>query len=532
MMRHRLLLLALTVLATACSSNRFTMVTTTEDNPWVETDVYDDAAEGTEADIVVDLSATGQTIKGFGTCFSELSHRALSKLTPEDYDKVMTELFAPGEGVNFTICRMPIGSSDFALKYYSFDDTPGDLVMEHFSIDNDKETLIPLIKSALAKNPGLKVWGSPWSPPYWMKVNQNYASRPMNGRMMPPPGGPRPQGQRPPAGRPQGGPGPQAGMPPIPATTAAEPSFLASLSLGSASNRKRLELDNLVKDNGLDMEHMMREGQDSFIQDDAYFQAYALYFKKHVQAYREQGIDIFMVMPQNEFNSAQNFPSCTWTAKGLANFMHYLVPAMKEEGVEVYFGTMERPNRALVDTILTDPKIGPDIKGVAFQWAGKDALPLIHESYPELTMVMSEQQCFNGANSWSDFMSAWDLLKHNLDNGVAIYDYWNLALFDGEVSTWGWQQNSLISVDYETGAFKYNYEFYEMKHVSRYVQPGAVYLGTGGSMEEAMAFRNPDGSIVILTAEKKGEPRKLTITAGKKTVCVNIPANSVSTIVI
>ena len=514
-MRHKLLFCTLVLLAAACSQNRFTMVTTTEDNPWMETTVYDDAAEGTEADIVVDLDAVGQTVQGFGTCFSELSHRALSKLSPEDYDTVMTELFAPGKGVNFTICRMPIGSSDFALKYYSFNDTPGDLAMENFSIDNDKGTLIPLIKDALAKNPGLKVWGSPWSPPYWMKVNQNYASRPMNGFM-----------RRPPQG------GPQRPVPPgLPATTAAEPSFLASLALGSASDRKRLELDNLVKDNGLDMEHMMREGQDSFIQDERYFEAYALYFKKYVQAYRDQGIDIFMVMPQNEFNSAQNFPSCTWTAQGITNFLHHLVPAMEEEGVEVYFGTMERANRALVDTVLTDPLIGKDIKGVAFQWAGKDALPLIHESYPDLTMVMSEQQCFNGANSWSDFMSAWDLLKFNMDNGVGIYDYWNLALFDGEVSTWGWQQNSLISVDYETGEFKYNYEFYEMKHISRYVQPGAVYLGTGGSMEEAMAFRNPDGSIVILTAEKKGEPRKLAITAGKKTVNVNIPANSVSTIV-
>ena len=120
----------------------------------------------------------------------------------------------------------------------------------------------------------------------------------------------------------------------------------------------RLELDNLVRDNGLDMEHMRREGQDSFIQDEAYFKAYALYFQKYVQAYREQGIDIFMVMPQNEFNSAQNFPSCTWTAQGLANFLHYLVPAMKEEGVDVYFGTVERANRALVDTVLNDPQIG------------------------------------------------------------------------------------------------------------------------------------------------------------------------------
>ncbi|MBR6416423.1 MAG: hypothetical protein IKS22_10000 [Bacteroidales bacterium] len=89
-----------------------------------------------------------------------------------------------------------------------------------------------------------------------------------------------------------------------------------------------------------------------------------------------------------------------------------------------------------------------------------------------------------------------------------------------------------MSVDYETGALKFNYEFYEMKHISHYVKPGAVYLGTTGSMSEAMAFRNPDGSIAILVAEKNGEAKNLTITAGKKTVSVNIPANSVSTILI
>lgn len=484
-MLNRILSAALVLFTASCTGGGFKVYTTTEDNPWFETSSYDRNLGGAEASLIVDLEATGQTVQGFGTCFSELSHRALSKLSPEDYNAIMTELFAPDGGMGFTICRMPIGSSDFALKYYSFDDTPGDLAMEHFSVDNDKKTLIPLIKSALDKNPDLKVWGSPWCPPQWMKVNGHYASRPLRARMA----------------------GPMPG-------------------------RRRLELDNLIRDNELSDRQIMHEGEDSFIQDEAYFKAYALYFQKYVQAYREQGIDIFMVMPQNEFNSDQNFPSCTWTARGITNFLHYLVPAMKEEGVDVYFGTMERPNKALVDTVLTDPLIGKDIKGVAFQWAGKDALPLIHDSFPDLTMVMSEQQCFYGANSWKDFMDAWDLLKHNMDNGVAIYDYWNLALFEGEVSTWGWQQNSLISVDYETGTFRRNYEFYEMKHISGYVKPGAVYLGTSGSMDEAMAFRNPDGSIVILVAEKTGEPQDLTITAGRKVVKVNLPADSVSTIVI
>jgi glucosylceramidase len=58
-----------------------------------------------------------------------------------------------------------------------------------------------------------------------------------------------------------------------------------------------------------------------------------------------------MVMPQNEFNSAQVFPSCTWTAKGLSTFLHYLVPEMKKQNVDVFFGTMERANYKLVDTI-------------------------------------------------------------------------------------------------------------------------------------------------------------------------------------
>ena len=481
-MNIRTILCALAVVVVSCSPSGFTMVSTTKDRPWVENNSYDPSLGGKADDIVVDLSAQGQKVEGFGTCFSELSHRALSRLSTDDYDALMTELFAPGGGMGFTVCRMPIGASDFALKYYSFNDTPGDLAMEDFSIDNDRQRMIPLIKDALAKNPSLKIWGSPWCPPMWMKVNQHYASRPLKSVRSDSPG--------------------------------------------------RLELDNVILDNGMAPEQRMHEGEDSFIQDDAYFKAYALYFQKYIQAYREEGIDIFMVMPQNEFNSDQNFPSCTWTVKGLDRFMRYLVPAMKEVGTEVYFGTMERPDRAMVDTILTDPLIGKDIKGVAFQWAGRSALPLIHESYPDLTMVMSEQQCFGGKNSWEDFMEAWDLLKFNMDNGVSIYDYWNLALFDKEVSTWGWQQNSLISVDYETRAFKKNYEFYEMKHISGFVLPGAVYLGTSGSFGEAMAFRNPDGSIVVLAAEKDGKMRDLTLRAGRRMVKVNLPANSVSTIVL
>ena len=151
------LLVSCAIIAVGCTGGKFSMVSTMEGNPWVETSVYDESLPGTAETLTVNLDDEGQTIMGFGVCFSELSHRALSKLSKEDYDKVMTELFAPNVGASFSICRMPIGSSDFGLKYYSFDDCPGDLAMEHFSIDNDKSTIIPLIKDALTQNPSLKI---------------------------------------------------------------------------------------------------------------------------------------------------------------------------------------------------------------------------------------------------------------------------------------------------------------------------------------------------------------------------------------
>lgn len=475
----------ITVLAAflqSCSDHDAYIVSTTADVQWAESFINAHGpSSGTPESLTVMVDSCKQTIKGFGTCFSELSARALSKLSEEDYQEVMAQLFDPEAGAAFTICRTPLACSDFALEYYSYNDVAGDLAMKNFSVAHDEALLIPLIKDALVHNPAMKIWASPWCPPQWMKVNRHYASRP--------------------------------------------------LQIEHKHFEGRLELNNIVTDNGVTEETTMHEGEDSFILDGTYLEAYALYFKRYVQEYRKRGIDIFMVMPQNEFNSDQNFPSCTWTPQGLLRFMKVLVPAMEEEGVEVYFGTMERPDRSMADVILQDPEVGPEIHGAAFQWAGRAALPAIHESYPDLTMVMSEQQCFGGANSWEDFMAAWDLLKDNIDNGVSIYDYWNLALFKDEVSTWGWKQNSLISVDYGTGKYHYNYEFYEMKHISRFVKPGAVCLGTAG-YPEALAFRNTDGSIAVLVAEKEGSERALTISVGKKAITATIPANSLSTIVL
>lgn len=511
-MKKLIFVLSLTsILAVNACNDSVSMVTTTEDNVWADaTKSIDAEPVGKSESISINPDDRRQTIQGFGTAFSEMSYEALSYLSEEDRADIYRELFAPGVGANFTINRTPLGANDFSLKYYSYNDVDGDLAMDNFSIENDRSTLIPSIKAALAVNPDLKVWASPWCPPAWMKTNKHYATRPMRSMR---------RAIDAAAPRPGGAPGQRAG------------SSQNAPSMGQQAVNAMAEKDmtGVITDNGIKPEQIGREGMMMFTPSEEYYAAYALYFQKYIQAYREEGIDIYMVMPQNEPNSAQWYPSCVWTADGLRNFMRHLGPAMDEIGVEVMHGTMERADWRQADTVLSDPVAGPYVKGVAFQWAGSAALPEIYRRYPELTMVMSEHQCHGGKNSWADFIHSWELLKFYIDNGVGIYDYWNMALRENGVSTWGWSQNSLICVNRHDRTYRYNYEYYLMKHASHFVKPGAVCIGTEG-YDEVLAFENPDGGIVILVAEKEGNDRNLTINVGKKVVNVNIPANSLSTI--
>jgi glucosylceramidase len=455
-------------------------VSTAENSFW-EMRPLPDADASKTADVVINPAHTLQTIDGFGTCFNELGWTSLNVLEAQDREEILKELFSPGAGANFTLCRMPIGANDFALDWYSYNETEGDFGMENFSIDNDRKTLIPFIQNARKYFPGLRIWASPWSPPSWMKHNKHYASR----------------------------------------STVA----LARQRAGGMDTAQTV-------DNGLPEDREGREGTDMFIREEAYLKAYALYFSRFIEAYRAEGINIFAVMPQNEFNSAQIFPSCCWTAAGLAGFIgSYLGPAMQEAGVEVMFGTMERPSESLVDTVLAHPFAGPYIRGAGFQWAGKDALPGIHARYPGLRLYQTEQECGNGKNDWKGAMYSWNLMKHYLNHGTSGYLYWNTSLMQGGISRWGWAQNSLVVVN-EDKTFAWTPEYYVMKHVSHYVQPGAKRLQPEGSYNDLLAFVNPDRSIVVIAGNEEAADRTVRIKAGETVYSLLLKANSLSTLLV
>jgi len=448
-------------------------VSTTENMPWVSEKGNLTNNSPASSDVEIVLNKSLQTIEGFGACFNELGWTSLNKLSEKDRDFIFKELFKPGFGAGFNICRMPVGANDFSRDWYSYDETEGDFEMKSFNIRNDLQTLVPFVKEAQKYKPDLKLWASPWSPPSWMKWNKHYACR------------------------------------------VSEPS-----------------LNDKFK-NGLDPQKQGKEGTNMFIQKDEYFKAYSLYFARFIEDYRKQGINISTIMPQNEFNSCQIFPSCTWTASGLAEFIgNYLGPRMKKQKVEIMFGTMERPAEALADSILLDVKAGQYITGIGFQWAGKDAIAGLHKRYPRLKLYQTEQECGDGKNDWQYCNYAWGLMKHYFNNGVSSYMYWNISLEKGGFSRWGWQQNSLITVDPQSKTYHLNHEYYLMKHVSHFVQTGAKMISLSGSFKNMLAFLNPDKSVVIILQNETNEPKKINIKIGDSLISSTYKPNSFNTIMV
>lgn len=422
------------------------------------------------SDATVRIDAPGRTVAGFGGSFSEKGWQALASLPERARWTALDALFGEG-GCNFSMCRTPIGANDISRGWYSYDETPGDFALDQFSVNNDRETLIPFIKAAQQLKPKLKLWASPWSPPTWMKRNGHYAMVPAW------PGQPT---------------------------------------------------------NGIRPDQVGKEGEDWFIQEDRYFDAYARYFRRYVEDYAKAGIPIGMVMPQNEFNSAQPFPSCCWSAEGLARFLPYLGREMGKVGTEVFFGTLERGNADLFTRVLAHDDAAAVIKGIGVQWAGKGALTTLRSRYPDLEIWGSEQECGVGTNDWHYARYGWKTIKRYFESGATAWHYWNLAMPVGGLSGWGWPQNSLVEVDTQRGTYRLTHEYWLMRHIAGAVMPGAQLVPVESFLgfDDQLAFRNPDGTLVLLVNNAISERQAVRLAIGKQMLELKLAPDSLNTITI
>ncbi|MCV4233675.1 glycosyl hydrolase [Virgibacillus sp. LDC1] len=129
----------------------------------------------TKHTVVIDEEQTFQEMDGFGASFTDSAAYLIHQvLETKQRSELMTKLFDPNEGIGLSVLRQPMGASDYARDFYSYNDMPEgqtDIELEQFSIAHDEEDIIPLLKEALRLNPDVKLMGSPWSPPGWMKTS-------------------------------------------------------------------------------------------------------------------------------------------------------------------------------------------------------------------------------------------------------------------------------------------------------------------------------------------------------------------------
>lgn len=125
--------------------------------------------------IVVNAATKYQVMDGFGYTLTGGSAMHLSKMSAPTRKQLLEELFGNGKnGIGVSYIRISIGASDLDEKVFSYNDLPAgqtDLKLEKFDLGYDRQYLIPVLKQILAINPSIKILGSPWSPPVWMKDN-------------------------------------------------------------------------------------------------------------------------------------------------------------------------------------------------------------------------------------------------------------------------------------------------------------------------------------------------------------------------
>lgn len=475
----------------SASAQTFTRVSTCDSMRWKPQKNVTLAATATGKVVPTDPDAPIVTFHRWGTTINEQDWRALCMLKHDEQAEILQRTFAPDGELRFSTGRISMNANDYALEWFSCSEVPGDFENKHFNIEHDKLTIIPYARAAQHYRPDMNFWMSPWSPPAWMKINHHYAVQSS----------------------------PYSDMDP--------------------------RLDHLLyKDD--DRSHNEQEHpdpkifprrmavQDFFVQEPRYLQCYADQFARFIDLYAEQGIDIGMVMYQNEAYSYTPYPGCPWTSEGILRFnMEYLAPTLqaKHPGVELYLGTFNTNRYDHVKELLNDKRVPENIKGLAFQWEGGQILPRIHSEHPGYKYIASESECGWGAMDWAGAERTFYLINHYIGHGCSDYTNWNLILCDQGESRWGWKQNALIRVDSATRTYEYTPEYYCYRHYSQFMPEGTKVVGRLAAEDGApvMAAVTPEGKYVVIAGNLSDVPQEISVQIGRKYLNATLDPHSFHT---
>lgn len=412
--------------------------------------------ENTNFSINVSDGTIYQEMDGFGYSLTGGSALLINNMSASSRSALLNELFKwDDNNIGVSYLRISIGASDLDVAPFSYNDLPAgetDVTMSNFSINKDKQYLIPVLKEILAINPNIKITATPWSPPVWMKTNQS-----------------------------------------------------------TVGGSLRTE----------------------------YYDAYATYFVKYIQAMAVEGIAINAIIPQNEPLNATNNPSMVMQASEQANFIkNNLGPAFQSAGITTkiiaYGHNADRTDFPI--NVLNDSGANPFIDGSAFHlYAGRiDNLSLVHNAHPNKNIYFSEQ--WVGANESFSESLKWhtrELFVGAPRNWSKTVLEWNLASDPNQdPHTDGGCTECLGALTIDGNNVTRNVAYYLIAHAAKYVRPGSVRIESNASIElPNVAYKTPTGNIVVLVLNNTGTKKDFNIKVSDKPISTSLDAGAVGTFV-
>ena len=478
------------------------LIACTQKDP-LPVEVFETAANGNKLQAVTEFTSsenpgvvklipdqTYQKITGFGGSFTESTAYLLNQLGEENRRKILEAYFGE-DGARYSLTRTHINSCDFSLSQYSYAPVADDLELVNFSIDEDKDDIIPAIKEAMEiSKDGFKLIASPWTAPPWMKDNKDW----IGGKLLP-----------------------------------------------------------------------------------KYYDTWALFFSKYLDAYRAEGIDIWGLTVENEpLGNGNNWESMHFSPEEMTAFVeNHLGPKLEADGkgdVQIlgYDQNREHLNE-WVDAMYANDNSTKYFGGTAIHWYAStyevfpEALQYAHQKAPDKHLIQSEACVDAEVPKWQD--DAWYWSKEATDWGwdwapedqkhlhpkyVPTYRYardiigclnnwvdgwvdWNMVLDRQGGPNWfkNWCVAPVI-VDPEKDEVYFTPLFYTLSHFSRFIRPEAMVIGVENSDESLMitAARNPDGSIAVVVLNQDTQAKAFSISLGDRSKEVSISPSAIQTTLI
>ncbi|MET7612201.1 ricin-type beta-trefoil lectin domain protein [Streptomyces seoulensis] len=269
--------------------------------------------------------------------------------------------------------------------------------------------------------------------------------------------------------------------------------------------------------------------------------AYASYFVKYLQGYRDQGVPVSYVTAQNEPTCCSGYPSMSWNAGGLAYFTKSeLLPKLQQAGLSTKvlahdwnWDTYDSYAAQTVDDAAV--RSHPNFGGIAWHGYGGDVTKqtAVHNQYPALdafatehsggTWIADQQRedlsdIINYTRNWAKSVTKWSLAVDQ-----------NMGPHNGGCGTC----TGLVTVhngDSRSGSVDYTVEYYDMGHLTKFVRPGAQRIAsTASSAVPNVAWRNPDGSKALIAYNGAASAKQVTINWGGQHATYTLPARTSAT---